>query len=81
VLINTAFPWVRPTLDIELTDGVGEIDAAALFEVYTYSQATLTRAVSTTGTVRTRHGLVLSAPSRSSSAAFVDVSRDCCRCG
>jgi len=59
VLINTAFPWVRPTFDIELIDGVGEIDAAALFEVYTYSQAAATRAVSETGTVHTRHGLVL----------------------
>lgn len=60
VLVNTAFPWVRPTFDIELSDGIGEIDAAALFAVYTYSQAALTRAVSETGTVRTRHGLVLS---------------------
>ncbi|MEO8527552.1 MAG: DJ-1/PfpI family protein [Pseudolysinimonas sp.] len=59
VLINTAFPWVRPTVDIELSDGVDEIDAAALFEVYTYSQAALTRAVSETGVVHTRHGLML----------------------
>ena len=59
ILVNTAFPWVRPTFDIELIDGVGEIDAAALFEVYTYSQAAATRAVSETGTVHTRHGLVL----------------------
>jgi hypothetical protein len=60
VLVNTAFPWMRPTFDIELADGIGEIDAAALFEVYTYSQSALTRAVSATGTVRTRHGLTLS---------------------
>ncbi len=59
VLINTALPWARPTFDIELSDGIGEIDAAALFEVYTYSQAALTRAVSETGTVRTQHGLTL----------------------
>ncbi|MEO6115474.1 MAG: DJ-1/PfpI family protein [Pseudolysinimonas sp.] len=59
VLINTAFPWARPTIDVELADGVGEIDAAALFEVYTYSQAAQTRAVSEAGVVRTRHGLTL----------------------
>ena len=59
VLLNTAFPWSRPTVDVELTEGVGEIDAAALFEVYTYSQAASTRAVSATGTIRTRHGLTI----------------------
>jgi putative intracellular protease/amidase len=59
VLLNTAFPWSRPTVDIELPEGVGEIDAAALFEVYTYSQAATTNAVSATGTVHTRHGLTI----------------------
>jgi hypothetical protein len=44
---------------VELSDGVGELEAAALFEVYSYSQAALTRAVSRTGTVRTMHGLTL----------------------
>ncbi|MFM9919653.1 DJ-1/PfpI family protein [Lacisediminihabitans sp. H27-G8] len=59
VLLNTAFPWGRPSFTIELTDGVGEIDASALFEVYSYSQSALTRAVSSTGSVRTKHGLML----------------------
>ncbi|GAA1944696.1 DJ-1/PfpI family protein [Microbacterium deminutum] len=59
VLINTAFPWSRPTVDIQLSEGIGEIDVAALFEVYTYSQAATTNAVSTTGTVHTRHGLTI----------------------
>ena len=59
LLLNTAFPWGRPRFNIELTDGVGEIDAAALFEVYTYSQSALTHAVSSTGSVRTKHGLAL----------------------
>jgi putative intracellular protease/amidase len=59
VLINMAFPWGRPTLNIELADGVDEIDAAALFEMYSYSQVASTRAVSDTGTVRTSHGLTL----------------------
>ncbi|MDP9026220.1 MAG: hypothetical protein M3N46_01535 [Actinomycetota bacterium] len=36
-----------------------EIDAAALFEVYSYSLAASTRSVSVTGTLRTRHGLIL----------------------
>ena len=59
VLINAAFPWGRPTVDIRLLDGVDELDAAALFEVYNYSLAASTRSVSATGTVRTRHGLML----------------------
>ncbi len=59
VLLNTVFPWGRPSFNIELPDGVGEIDAAAVFEVYSYSQSALTRAVSSTGSVRTKHGLVL----------------------
>jgi hypothetical protein len=59
VLLNASFPWARPTFNIQLADGVDEIDAAALFEMYSYSQAASTRAVSGTGTVRTRHGLNL----------------------
>lgn len=59
VILNTAFPWSRPTVTIELTEGVGEIDAAALFEVYTYSQSATTTAVSATGTVHTRHGVTI----------------------
>jgi putative intracellular protease/amidase len=59
VLLNTAFPWFRPNVTVELTEGVGEIDASALFEVYTYSQAVTTSAVSATGTIHTRHGLTL----------------------
>ena len=59
VLANSAFPWARPTVDVRLDDGVGEIDAAALFEVYSYSQAAAANAISTTGTITTRHGLVI----------------------
>jgi putative intracellular protease/amidase len=59
VLVNAAFPWAHPTFNIQLSDGVDEIDAAALFEMYAYSQAASTRAVSDTGTVRTSHGLTL----------------------
>lgn len=59
VLLNTAFPWSRPTITVQLNEGVGEIDAAALFAVYTYSQAATTNAASATGTVHTRHGLTI----------------------
>lgn len=59
MLTNLVLPWGRPAIDVQLRDGVGEIDAAALFEVYSYSQAAGASAVSSTGTVVTRHGLTL----------------------
>ncbi|WBM81639.1 hypothetical protein KIV56_12770 [Cryobacterium breve] len=57
--MNTAFPWGRPRVAVELKDGVDEIDAAALFEVYGYSQGATTSALSAKGFVTTRHGLVV----------------------
>lgn len=59
VLLNHAFPWGRPAIDVQLDDGIGEIDASALLEVYSYSQAAAANALSTTGTITTRHGLVV----------------------
>jgi len=59
VLANMAFPWARAFIDVQLDDGVGEIDAAALLEVYGYSQAATANALSATGTVTTRHGRVI----------------------
>lgn len=59
VLGNLVLPWGRPTIDVRLDNGVGEIDAAALLEVYGYSQAVNATAVSEAGTVVTRHGLTL----------------------
>lgn len=59
VLLNAMFPWGRPTLSIQLSDGVGEIDAAALFEVYAYSLSTSTQAISENGVVTTQHGMRL----------------------
>ncbi len=59
VLMNAAYPWGRPTIGVELRDGVGEMDAGALFEVYSYSQAAMATAFSETGTVITKHGLVI----------------------
>jgi len=52
-------PWFRPTIGVVLSDGVGEIDATAVFEVYGQSAAAGTVAIATTDTIRTRHGLVL----------------------
>ncbi len=59
VLANMTFPWARPLIDVQLDDGVGEIDAAALLEVYSYSQVATANAVSATGTVTSRHGLLI----------------------
>ncbi|MDR7255161.1 putative intracellular protease/amidase [Nocardioides sp. BE266] len=59
VVLNTALPWGRPTVAITLADGVGEIDAASLFEVYGVSAAARTFAVSRTGILESAHGLRL----------------------
>ena len=32
--LNYVMPWFRPTVGVALTDGVGELDATAAFEVY-----------------------------------------------
>lgn len=69
VLANAAFPWGRPSIDIQLKDGIDEIDAAALFEVYNYSQAAAVRAVSESGIVTMRHGLVIRTATGSSDQA------------
>jgi len=61
-LMNTAFPWARPNVGVELRDGVDEIDAAAIFEVYGYSQGTTAGALSRKGIVTTKHGLVVQTP-------------------
>ena len=59
VALNTLLPWGRPTVGVELQDGDGEIDTAALFEVYANSAAARTVALSETGAVHTAHGLTL----------------------
>ncbi|GIE30940.1 hypothetical protein Ait01nite_039850 [Actinoplanes italicus] len=58
--MNAAFPWLRPTVGIGLTDGAGEIDVAAAFETYAGTSFTA-RAVPIAGrsAVTTRHGLLL----------------------
>ena len=59
VVLNGLLPWLRPTVAITLESGVGEIDTASLFEVYSNSAAARTLAVSPTGLVETAHGLRL----------------------
>ena len=59
VVLDMALPWRRPTVAVELEDGVGEIEAASVFEVYAESAAARTYAVSATGVVETAHGLRL----------------------
>jgi putative intracellular protease/amidase len=57
--LNTLIPWGRPTIGIALTDGIGEIDVASMFEVYSVSYAARAIPIATTGAVTTEHGLVL----------------------
>jgi putative intracellular protease/amidase len=57
--LNFVMPWFRPTVGIGLSDGVGELDATAAFEVYSQSAAARTVALAAGDAVRTRHGLVL----------------------
>lgn len=58
--LNAAFPWLRPTIGVGLEEGVGEIDAAAAFEVHSgVSFSSRAIPISATGTVTTRHGVVL----------------------
>ena len=50
---------VQPTLAVGLADGVGEIDTAALFDVYSYASAARLILVSTGSSITTAHGVVL----------------------
>jgi hypothetical protein len=58
--LNALIPWGRPTLGIAVHDGIGEIDVASSFEVYDVSYAARPIPLSVTGTVTTKHGMVLS---------------------
>ena len=59
-VLNTAFPWLRPTVGIGLVDGVGEIDVAAAAEVWSgASSAARVLMVGAGPVVTTRHGLTL----------------------
>lgn len=57
--LNLVLPWFQPTLAVGLADGVGEIDTAALFDVYSYASAARLILVSTGSSITTAHGVVL----------------------
>jgi putative intracellular protease/amidase len=57
--LNALIPWGRPTIGVALTDGVGEIDVASTFEVYSASYAARAVPVATNAAVTTKHGMVL----------------------
>ncbi|GAB3436068.1 DJ-1/PfpI family protein [Phycicoccus ginsengisoli] len=59
IAFNAVLPWGRPTIGIALANGVGEIDLASTFEVYDVSYVARAVPLSATGTVTTRHGLVV----------------------
>ncbi|NUT53415.1 MAG: AraC family transcriptional regulator, partial [Saccharothrix sp.] len=58
VAVNTAFGWDRDTAGVLLTEGVGEIELASVFDTYGQSLAVRTVAVAPGAEpVRSRHGL------------------------
>jgi hypothetical protein len=57
--LGAVLPWFQPTLAVGLTDGVGEIDTAALTDVYSYASAARLVPVSTGSSITTAHGVVL----------------------
>ena len=59
--LNVLIPWRRPSVGVALTDGIGEIDVASTFEVYSVSYAARAIPVATDAAVTTRHGMVLRA--------------------
>lgn len=59
VALNLLLPWGRSTVGIAMPERVGEIDLASSFEVFDVSYAARPIALSATGTVTTKHGLVL----------------------
>ncbi|MCD2441776.1 DJ-1/PfpI family protein [Agromyces sp. SYSU K20354] len=54
--LNTAFSWGREGIGVLLSDGVGEIELASVFDTYGQSLAVRTVAIGE-GAVRSRHGL------------------------
>lgn len=71
-LLAMVFPWFRPTVGVGLVEGVGELDAAAPFEVYASSFAARTVPIAAEPTVTTRHGLRLVATPANAAALRVD---------
>jgi DJ-1/PfpI family len=71
-LLAAAAPWHRSALGVGLTEGVGELDAAAPFEVYATSFAARTVPIAATPAITTRHGLRLIAAPADATAPRVD---------
>lgn len=59
VALNAVVPWGRPTVGVALNNGVGEIDLASVFEVYDVSYAARAVPISVSGSITTKHGLVV----------------------
>ena len=57
--LNAIVPWLRPTIGVGMAAGVSEIDLASVFEVYNVSYAARAIPVTATGSVTTKHGMVL----------------------
>jgi putative intracellular protease/amidase len=57
--LNALVPWGRPTIGVALTDGIGEIDVASIFEIYATSFAARAVPIGTNAAVTTKHGMVL----------------------
>lgn len=71
--LNAVFPWGRPTVAVGLTDGIGEIEAAAAADVYNgASFAARTIALGATPTITTRHGVLLTVQQAGPSTPPVD---------
>ncbi len=57
-IINAGYGWAPPTIGVQLTLGVGEIELASVFDTHAHSLATRTLALSADGApVRSRNGL------------------------
>lgn len=58
--LNAVFPWARPTIGVGLTEGIGEMDVAAVFELHS-ATSSAARAVplASRRPLTTRHGVVL----------------------
>jgi len=57
-IVNGGYRWDPTTVGVALTDGVGEIELASVFDTHAWSLATRTLAISADGgPVRSRHGL------------------------
>jgi hypothetical protein len=72
LVLAVVFPWLRPTVGVGLVEGVGELEVAAPFEVYSASFVARTVPIAATATVPTRYGLRLVATPADAGAPRVD---------